>query len=141
MIRNLFVDSFLTSLLASETSASASFSMIFRYPEFAIFLLALLQLVNDINIESKNSLLPEFAASLSSSCRINPMLRSSWINLFRFLGIETILYSASAAISRISYDFASRNLTNSGINPVSPIAFLASSEVPQSLNAAFNANS
>ncbi|RDX64180.1 hypothetical protein CR513_57294, partial [Mucuna pruriens] len=80
ILRNRFVDSFLTSLLASEeTSASAS-----------------------------TTTMPE---------------------------------SASAAISRTSNDFALRNLTNSDINPASPIAFLASSDVPHNLNATFNANS
>lgn len=69
ILRNLFVDSFLTSFLASETSARTSFSMFFRYPEFTIFLLTLLQLVNCISIGSKNLLLPEFPSSESSSCK------------------------------------------------------------------------
>ncbi|WVZ22906.1 hypothetical protein V8G54_001450 [Vigna mungo] len=140
ILRNRFVDSFLTSFLASEET-SASFSMFFAYSELTIFFLPLVQLVKDINIEIKNFLLPEFPSSGSSNCRRRAILWSSCTNRFLFLGTVTMPESASAAISRASKDFALRNLTNSGINPASPIAFLASSDVPDNLNATFNANS
>lgn len=85
IMRNRFEDSFLTILCASETSASASFSMCFIYPECTIFFLALWQLVSDIKIDSNNFLFPEFPSSGSSNFSIKPTFSSFCTNRFRFL--------------------------------------------------------
>lgn len=131
ILRNLLVDSFLMIFLASAASVSASFSKCFTHPEAIIFLRTLVLSVKDTRAVSKNFFVTDFSSG-SSSCRIRSTFSSSRTNRLRFLWIDIIPDSVSAAISRTWKDLAFSNFTSSGMKPASPIAFLIASDNPES---------